>query len=74
MTPMSTFIEDYLRDPSKAISEARERASRKFWYDDSIVEEIYKEIASPEYHLYEAVVLSENEEITPHASGFAVVA
>lgn len=71
---MSTFIEDYLRDPSKAISEARERASRKFWYDDSIVEEIYKEIASPEYHLYEAVVLSENEEITPHASGFAVVA
>ena len=71
---MSTFIEDYLRDSSQAIAEARDRASRKFWYDDFSEEEIYKEIASPEYHLYETVVLCENEEITPHASGFAVVA
>lgn len=74
MTAMRNFIEDYLADPAQAISAARERACQKFWYDEFDEEQIYKEIASPEFHLYEAMVMSEDIEITPHASGYAVVA
>ena len=71
---MCTFIEDYLDNPAKAISAARERACRKFWYDVFDEEQIYKELASPEFHLYEEMILSGEVEITPHASGYAVVA
>jgi hypothetical protein len=74
MTAMSNFIEDYLSDPAQAISTARERAHLKFWYDEFDEEKIYNEISSPEFHLYEAVVMSEENEITPHVSGYAVVA
>lgn len=74
MTAMCTFIEDYLDIPAKAISAARERTCRKFWYDVFDEEQIYKELASPEFHLYEAMVMTEENENTPHASGYAVVA
>lgn len=71
---MNNFIEDYLSDPTQAISAARERAHLKFWYDEFDEEKIYNEISSPEFHLYEAVVMSEENKITPHVSGYAVVA
>ena len=71
---MSTFIEDYLSDPSGAISAARQRAQSRNWFDGFDDNQIYEEIASPEFHLYEAVVMSGQKEITPHESGFAVVA
>lgn len=71
---MCTFIEDYLDNPAKAISAARERTCRKFWYDVFDEEQIYKELASPEFHLYEAMVMTEENENTPHASDYAVVA
>ena len=74
MTAMNNFIEDYLSDPAQAISAARERAYLKFWYDEFDEEQIYKEISSPEFHLYEAVVMTEENENTPHVSGYAVVA
>lgn len=72
MTAMNTFIEDYLRDPSSAISAACERAHSRNWYDEIGDDHIYKELASPEFHLYETVVTSNLKEDTPHISGYAV--
>ena len=74
MTAMSNFIEDYLQNPSQAISTARERADRKFRFDSFDQQQIYNEIASPEFHLYEAMVMSEANENTPRAGSYAVVA
>ena len=70
MTAMRTFIEDYLSDPSKA----RERASIRFANETFDEERIYEEISSPEFRLYEEVVMSDSEEIKPLSRGFAVVA
>ena len=71
---MSNFIEDYLQNPSQAISTARERADRKFRFDSFGQQQIYNEIASPEFHLYEAMVMSDANENTPRAGSYAVVA
>lgn len=71
---MNNFIEDYLNNPAQAISSARERADRRFSIDCFDEEKIYREIASPEFHLYEAMIMCPENEITPHTSDFAVVA
>lgn len=71
---MNNFIEDYLYNPTQAISAARERAAIRFrsvQYDE---EQIYNEVASPEFRLYEAVVMSDVNENTPHTGIYAVVA
>lgn len=71
---MNNFIEDYLYNPTQAILAARERAAIRFrsvQYDE---EQIYKEVASPEFRLYEAVVMSDVNENTPHTGIYAVVA
>lgn len=71
---MNNFIEDYLYNPAQAIAAARERAAIRFLslqYDE---EQIYNEMASPEFHLYEAVVMSDVNENTPHTGIYAVVA
>lgn len=74
MTAMCNFIEEYLNDPARAISTARGLADRFFNTEEIDEEQIYKEIASPEFRLYEEMILCEAEENTPHVSGFAVVA
>ena len=75
MTAMSSnFIEDYLQNPSLAISSARERAGRKSGFDSFDEQQIYNEIASPEFHLYEAMVMSDVNENTPRSGTYAVVA
>ena len=74
MTAMSNFIEDYLVDPSQAISAARQSAYNRFWYDEFDEEKTYEEIASPEFRLYEEMIMCPESEITPHTSDFAVVA
>lgn len=74
MTAMCTFIEDYLNDPARAISTARGLASRILNTEEFDEEQIYNEIASPEFRLYEEMILCDMEENTPHVSGFAVVA
>ena len=38
---MSNFIEDYLQNPSQAISSARERADRRFSFDSFDEQQIY---------------------------------
>lgn len=52
---MRNFIEDFLSDPSKAVSDARLDLSGKPWYDQFDDDEIYKEMASPEFRLYEEI-------------------
>ena len=71
---MSNFIEDYLQNPSQAISSARERAESRFKFDSFDEEMIYKEMASPEFHLYEAMLMSDVNENTPRSGTYAVVA
>ena len=39
-----------------------------------VEEKIYEEIASPEFRLYEEMIMCPESEITPHTSDFAVVA
>lgn len=71
---MNNFIEDYLHNPSQAISAARERAESRFINAQYDEEQVYNEIASPEFRLYEAVVMSDVNENTPHTGIYAVVA
>ena len=64
---MCDFIEDYLRNPSAAISEALRRVREmngSARFDDQLV---YRQIASPEFRLYEQIILSnvEDEVISP---------
>ena len=54
---MGTFIDDYLQNPSQAIENARQSASGS-WYDNIGEEMIYAQISSPEFLLYEAMILA----------------
>lgn len=52
---MNTFIEDYILDPSQAIA----KLSASVNMSDSIDEDmIYSQLASPEFRLYEEIILS----------------
>lgn len=52
---MKTFIENYLLDPSQAIAGACNIDSWADSIDDNI---IYEQLASPEFRLYEEIILS----------------
>ena len=71
---MTTFIEDYLNDPSQAISSARTRLPETNWYDTIDDESIYSQLASGEFRLYEEIVLSQPYGDSPRAESYAVVA
>ena len=54
---MCTFIEDYLNSPSAAIARAmNEQKNRLDGIDENL---IYQQLASPEFRLYEDIVLSD---------------
>ena len=57
---MSTFIEDYLSNPSLAIAEAKNRPLS--WADDVDEDFIYSQISTPQFRLYEAVILAPSTE------------
>ncbi len=67
---MCTFIDDYLLNPSRAVANARLKVSDKFSGHDFSEDEIYKELDSPEFRLYEEIIFT--EDIGPQARGFAV--
>ena len=54
---MKSFIEDYLDNPTTAIAKAAESLTGK-WYDNVEEEQIYAQISTPQYRLYETIVLS----------------
>lgn len=63
---MCNFIEEYLQNPTLAIANAKAAADRKFsslLIDD---EAIYDQIATSEYHLYEAIALFDKAVATEH--------
>mgnify|MGYP006394622585 CR=1 FL=1 len=74
MTAMRNFIEGYLADPAQAISEARLGARQRFWYDEFDDEMIYNEIASPEFHLYEEIIMADDKQNFSHAGSLVSVA
>lgn len=53
---MCNFIQDYLTDPSSAVSTAMESANRMQWCVNIDENEIYSQISSPEFRLYEHIV------------------
>ena len=62
---MNSFIEEYLQNPAQAIADARQTATTDNWYDNIDEEMIYAQIASPEFRLYEAMVLNTGAETLP---------
>ena len=52
---MCTFIEDYLSSPSVAIRKAQTEYQSRL--DDIDDETVYAQLASPEYRLYESIIL-----------------
>ncbi len=67
---MRTFIYDYLQNPSQAIAEARQRANRRFSDIEIPEDQIYAQLNSPEFRLYEEMIFCEDSE--PLVRGFAV--
>ena len=55
---MKSFIEDYLLNPAQAIAEAAVVSKRLDWSDNIDEDLIYAQIASPEFRLYEDIVIS----------------
>ena len=53
---MCTFIEDYLNSPSAAIARAMNEQKNRF--NDIDEEQIYQQLASPEFRLYEEIIFS----------------
>lgn len=56
---MSNFTEDYLGNQPLALAAMIKEAKRKNWYGLIDDEMIYRQMASPEFRLYEEVVLCE---------------
>ena len=54
---MCTFIEDYLNSPSAAIARAINEQKNRF--DDIDEEQIYQQLATPEFRLYQEMVLAD---------------
>ena len=55
---MTTFIEDYLVNPSDAIANARISADCRFSDLECQDDTIYSQLPSPEFRLYEEMLLS----------------
>ena len=71
---MGTFIEDYLNNPTLAISAAMNQLDRTARFDNIDEDDIYAQIASGEFRLYEEIIFSDVTEDTPHAERYAGVA
>lgn len=53
---MNSFIADYLQDPSLAVAAAQASCRQTMWLDNIDEEEIYRQLASGEFRLYEEIV------------------
>lgn len=71
---MKSFIADYLQDPTLAIADAQVESTSRMWFDEIDEDEIYRQLASPEFRLYEEIILSPDLEEAPRANSFSVVA
>ena len=62
---MGTFIEEYLKDPTLAISSALEQLTEPNRFEQVDDESIYSELATGEFRLYEEIILSQLSEESP---------
>ena len=62
---MGTFIEEYLQDPSMAISSALEQLAKTNRLEQVDDDSIYNELATGEFKLYEEIILCELSEESP---------
>ena len=74
MTAIHDFIEEYLSDPAQAVSNARNEADQRFGSDEFDDEMIYREIASPEFRLYEEIIMADDKQNFSHAGSLVSVA
>lgn len=58
---MKSFIENYLLDPSQAIADARQMSQTDSWSENIDEDQIYSQIASGEFRLYEEMIFSPSE-------------
>ncbi len=64
---MCNFIQDYLDNPSQAISAALAEADSLEWLDNVDDDIICSQISSPEFRLYENIILSMPADDDRHA-------
>ena len=62
---MGTFIEEYLKDPTLAISSALEQLTETNRFEQVDDDAIYNELATGEFRLYEEIILSQLSEESP---------
>lgn len=62
---MGTFIEEYLKDPSLAISSALKQLTETNRFEQVDDDAIYNELATGEFRLYEEIILSQLSEESP---------
>ena len=67
---MGTFIEEYLQDPSMAISSALEQLNQTNRFEQVDDDSIYRQLASGEFKLYEEIILSRTSEPSPNQRTF----
>ncbi len=65
---MCNFIEDYLKNPSAAISDAIRKVRETAVPDQSYEEIAYRHIATPEFRLYEEMIFCTSEDGRPSVS------
>lgn len=53
---MRNFIEDYLNNPSQAVASAADSLTHMDRFDNMDEDMIYRQIASPEFRLYEEII------------------
>lgn len=70
---MGTFIEDYLQNPSQAISSALKQINKTNWSEQVDDDAIYAQLATGEFRLYEEIVLSQIPEISPTSENYVAV-
>ena len=67
---MGTFIEEYLQDPSRAISSALEQLNGTNRFEQIDDNSIYDQLASGEFKLYEEIIFSQLSEESPSQKTF----
>lgn len=55
-TVMCNFIEDYPADKARTLASARHLADKMNWCDSIDEETIYRQLASPEFRLYQEMI------------------
>ena len=70
---MKTFIEDYLQNPTEAISSALDRLNKTNKFEQIDDDIIYAQLNTGQFRLYEEMVLSQISGSSPTSENFMAV-